>query len=61
VENIFTNKISLKKIIVSRSGDRWNQIFERLLKTYHKLTKFGFTYYKGKIAIMESSEEDANA
>jgi len=45
---------------VSHSGDRWKTIFDSLILTYHKLTKLGFTYYNGKVGIIESSEEDYN-
>ncbi len=47
-----------KSLDVSRSGDRWKQIFDSLIQTYHKLTKLGFTYYNGKVAIIESGEEE---
>ena len=46
--------------LVSRSGDRWNQIFASLTQSYLKLTQLGFTYYNGKVAIIETSEEEAN-
>lgn len=52
---------SKKSLNVSHSGDRWNQIFTSLTQTYHELTKLGFTYYNGKVAIIESSEEETNA
>jgi hypothetical protein len=45
---------------VSRGGDRWKQIFDSLILTYHKLTALGFTYYNGKVAIIEAGEEDSN-
>jgi len=48
------------KVGVSSSGVRWNQIFESLILTSHKLTKLGFTYYNGKVAIIENSEEDSS-
>jgi len=43
---------------VSSSGVRWKRIFDSLILTSHKLTKLGFTYYNGKVAIIESSEKD---
>lgn len=46
--------------IVNYSGDRWNQIFASLTQSYLKLTQLGFTYYNGKVAIIESSEEESN-
>jgi len=47
-------------LVVSSSGIRWKKIFDSLILTSHKLTKLGFTYYNGKVAIIESSEEDLN-
>jgi len=50
----------IENSIVSSSGVRSKQIFDSLIQTYHKLIKLGFTYYNGKVAIIESSEEDSN-
>jgi hypothetical protein len=44
---------------VSHTGDGWKQTFDSLIQTYNKLTKLGFTYYNGKVAIIENSEEDS--
>jgi len=35
----------------------WNSIFANLYKTSEKLIELGFTYYNGKVAIIERSEE----
>jgi hypothetical protein len=43
---------------VDPSGARWKQIFDSLIKTSQKLTKLGFTYYNGKVAIIENEEEE---
>lgn len=45
---------SAMDINVTRTGDGWKQIFDSLILTYHKLTKLGFTYYYGKVAIIEN-------
>jgi hypothetical protein len=37
---------------------RWKRIFDSLITTSHKLTQLGFTYYNGKVAIIESGEDD---
>lgn len=34
--------------------------FDNLLQISEKLLELGFTYYNGKVAIIESSEEDSN-
>lgn len=41
---------------VSQSGDRWNQIYESLLITYRKLVNLGFSYYQGKVIIIDTTE-----
>lgn len=45
---------------MSHGGDRWNQIFASLTQSYLKLTQLGFTYYNGKVTIIEPSEEESN-
>jgi hypothetical protein len=36
------------------------ELFESLIKTYEKLKELGFTYYNGKVSVIESKEEDSN-
>lgn len=35
---------------------RWNTIFDSLIRAYNKLIELGFTYYNGKVAIIEDEE-----
>jgi len=36
------------------------ELFDSLIKTYEKLKELGFTYYNGKVSVIESKEEDSN-
>jgi len=45
---------------VSHDGDWWKQLFDSLISTANQLTQLGFTYYNGKVAIIEIEEEESN-
>jgi hypothetical protein len=45
---------------VSHTGVWWKQVFDLLIETAHKLQALGFTYYNGKVIIIETDEEDTN-
>ena len=38
----------------------WNQIEDSLLLMHEKLVRLGFTYYDGKIVVIEPEEEGKN-
>jgi len=43
------------------SGQWVEHLFDSLIKTYEKLKELGFTYYNGKVSVIDISEEDLNA
>jgi hypothetical protein len=45
---------------VNHLSHKWRQILDSLLRIYEKLKKLGFTYFEGKITIIEIEEEDSN-
>lgn len=36
------------------------ELFDSLIRTYEKLKELGFTYYNGKVCVIESGEEDSH-
>ena len=38
----------------------WNTVFESIFRLYQKLIDLGFTYYDGKVSIIETEEENSN-
>jgi len=48
---------------VVRVDDRdvvWNPIFESLLRLYQKLKNLGFTYFEGKVSIIDIEEKNSH-
>jgi len=68
VTNKDSNQFSFKKLEILKyfylfslnAGElalRWNQIYPSLLNMFEKLKKLGFTYYNGKVSVIELKGE----
>ncbi len=40
------------------SGSQVEPLFGSLIRTYDKLIQLGFTYYNGKVAVIEENKEE---
>jgi hypothetical protein len=49
-------RFSLKNLICEPSGFRVEHLLESILKTYERLKELGFTYYNGKIVVIDTEE-----
>lgn len=58
--HIFRCAVSVASNLVHLCDVRWNQIESSILSMYDKLVAQGFTYYNGKITVVESDEEQTN-
>lgn len=61
LRNQFSFDFEILVMLVLSAGElalRWNQIVPNLLVTFEKLKKLGYTYYNGKISIIELKKEE---
>ncbi|MFC1727123.1 hypothetical protein ACFL0Y_01245 [Patescibacteria group bacterium] len=48
-----------RSVFVSEPNVPWvEHLFSSIFKTYEKLKELGFTYYNGKISVIEVGKED---
>lgn len=53
----YKNTIGLKNIDCEPPGPQVEHLFASLIKTYEKLKELGFTYFDGKVTIIDNEEE----
>lgn len=46
--------------MVDNSSVVWNPVLESIFRLYQKLKDLGFTYFEGKVSIIDIEEEDSN-
>lgn len=52
-------KTSQPPKMVSQLSRVWNPLFKSLIRVYTKLKALGFTYYNGKVSVIEPGEEES--
>ena len=59
---VFLNSVALAQDLAKDSelsGSQVELIFDSLIQLYERLRKLGFTYYEGKIEVIDMEEENA--